>query len=116
MNDVPRRPGAAEREPGQREASGPDSAAGPERSTVDQTTLRPTERRFGEGVPTDGQNGQNSTPPRVTRPSDPGATPGVQEAIAPLGAEDVASRGRGAPRFDREDVDAGPRERRVTGE
>src|SRR4051794_29424557 len=116
MNDVPRRPGAAEREPGQREASGPDSAAGPERSTVDQTTLRPTERRFGGGVPTDGQNGQNSTPPRVPRPSDPGGPPGGQEATAPLGGGGGASRGRGAPRVGRGDVDAGPRERRVTGE
>src|SRR4051794_41872624 len=108
MNDVPRRPGAAEREPGQREASGPDSAAGPERSTVDQTTLRPTERRFGGGGPPDGQNGQNSTPPRATRPSDPGATPGGPEAIAPLGAEGGASPRRGGPRVGREGGGAGP--------
>jgi hypothetical protein len=95
MNDVPRRPGSGEHE----ETAQP--AARPELATVDQTTLAPTERRFADGLPTDGQNGQNATPARVARPSDPGATPGIGDGIAPPGADNPAERGRGAPRLGR---------------
>jgi hypothetical protein len=109
MNDVPRRPGS-----GRHDDTRP--AGGPERATIDQTTLDPTERRFGEGLPTDGQNGQNSTAARVARPSDPGATPGIREDVASPGAGNPAERGRGAPRFEPDDVDAGPREGRPTAE
>jgi hypothetical protein len=113
MNDVPRRPGSGRH--------GDTQPAGdPERASVDQTTLDPTERRFGEGLPTDGQNGQNSTPARVARPTDPGATPGIRDDVAPPGAGTPADRGRGAPPLGQAERHAGPadrsRERRPTGD
>lgn len=97
MNDVPRRPaapGASRRPEADAERS---DASGPERASVDQLRLRPTERRFGEALPTDGPNGQSSTPMRVARPSDPGSVVGLGAAGAPDGAEEVADRRRGVP-------------------
>ena len=69
----------------------------PERATTDQLALRPTERRFGEGLPSSGPNEQSSTPMWVERPSEPGATPGTDSA--PPGAAEVEDRGRGAPKL-----------------
>jgi hypothetical protein len=91
MNDVPARP-RPPTEPGQAEPS-----AGAERSSIEQTRLSPTDRRFGEGLPTDGPNGQSSTPMRIARPSDPGATPGLVPGVAPLGAEETEGRVRAVP-------------------
>lgn len=67
----------------------------PELASTDQLALRPTERRFGEGLPSSGPNEQSSTPMWVARPSEPGATPGTD--AAPPGAAEVADRARGAP-------------------
>ena len=86
MNDVPRRP----RPPAGPSADGGPEAAPPELASVDQTALAPTERRFGEGLATDGPNMQCSTPMRVARPSDPGATPGLEPGVAADGAAEVA--------------------------
>ncbi|HET7028714.1 MAG TPA: hypothetical protein VFI28_13555 [Candidatus Limnocylindrales bacterium] len=87
MNDVPRRP----RPPAGPGADGGPEAAPPELASVDQTALAPTERRFGEGLRTDGPNMQGSTPLRVARPSDPGATPGIEPGVAAEGAAEVAA-------------------------
>lgn len=92
MNDVPTRPRPPD-EPG----GADDAPAGPELASVPQTQLPPTERRFGEALPTDGPNGQSSTPLRVPRRTDPGATPGLHPTTAPLGDDEVADRGRGVP-------------------
>lgn len=95
MNDVPARPSPpdSDRSEAGDEATGPR----PERATADQLTLRPTQRRYAEGLPSDGPNGQSSTPMHVARPSDPGAVAGEPTTSAPEGAEEVANLRRGAP-------------------
>ncbi len=103
MRDQERSGAAAARSDGAAAPGGEGSAS--DLAAADQARLRPTERRFGEALPTDGQNGQNSTPARVARPTDPGATPGIPTEAAPPGAGEVADRGRGAPRFGPEDAD-----------
>jgi hypothetical protein len=108
MNDVPRRP----RPPaGSTPDDGPEAAPA-ERASVDQTALAPTDRRFGEGLATDGPNAQGSTPLRVARPSDPGATPGIEPGVAAEGAAEVAatsSRPRHEPVEQIEEDDDGNR-------
>jgi hypothetical protein len=96
MNDVPRRP----RPPDAGGSPGSDptgAAAGAGLADVDQLTIRPDERRFAEGLPSDGPNGQSSTRMWVARPTDPGAIAGMRPALAPRGAEETEDRFRGAP-------------------
>jgi len=91
MNDVPLHPGQPDPH------SEPEPASGPGLGGVDQSALPPTERRFGEGLPSDGPNGQGSTRLYVARPTDPGAAPGVVAGVPALGAEETEGLLRGAP-------------------
>jgi hypothetical protein len=94
MNDVPARPGGGTDRPDD-EARDDAAGAQPELASVDQSLIRPTRRRYGEGLPSSGPNEQSSTPMWVARPTDPGTSPGTD--AEPEGAAEVEDRRRGAP-------------------
>jgi hypothetical protein len=94
MNEVPARPGGAADRPDD-EARDDARGAQPGLASIDQRAIRPSRRRFGEALASSGPNEQSSTAMRVARPSDPGVTPGTDDA--PPGDAEVEVRDRGAP-------------------